>query len=106
LLIMSLIRALDKAREEGTKLGFGLAGQSLEDVLRILKYVEDTDNDGLVRQHAKDVIEGLETWQLKGLLGPRERGQFDTELRELAGLSVNAMSNDGGEMRPRIEEIE
>ncbi|KAH8597772.1 hypothetical protein B0O99DRAFT_616746 [Bisporella sp. PMI_857] len=105
LLIMSLVRALDVARDEGRKLGFGFAGQSLDDVQRILKYVEDTDNDGLVRQHSRDVIEGLQTWQLKSLITVQED---QTEIREIAGLSVRPLvaesSRIGG--KPRIEEIE
>jgi hypothetical protein len=98
---MSLLRGLDKAQEEGRKLGFGFAGQNLEDVLRILRYISETDNDGLVKQHAMDVIDGLNSWQLKGLMGAREDSR--TELQELAGLSVNPRDLSG---RPRIEEIE
>jgi hypothetical protein len=104
LLAMSLVRALDKAQEEGTKLGFGFAGQSLDDVLRILRYVSETDNDGLVRQHAKDVIEGFGTWQMKGLVGPRDTSRMD--LGELAGLSISSTAGPGHAQKPRIEEIE
>jgi hypothetical protein len=104
LLVMSLVRALDRAQEEGTKLGFGLAGQSLDDVLRILRYVSETDNDGLVRQHAKDVMEGLGTWQMKGLVAPRESSRV--ELGELAGLSIGSNTSAARTQRPRIEEIE
>ena len=105
LLIMSFVRALDLAREKGKALGFGLVGKSLDDVQRILEYVEVTDNDGLVRQHAKDVIEGLQTWQIKSFL-PSE--SVHTEIQELAGLRITPgerkASADGA--RPRIEEIE
>lgn len=104
LLVMSLVRALDKAQEEGMKLGFGFAGQSLDDVLRILRYVSETDNDGLVRLHAKDVIEGLGTWQMKGLVVPRDTSRM--ELGELAGLSIGSNAGVGRAQRPRIEEIE
>lgn len=104
LLVMSLLRALDKAREEGKKLGFGFAGQSLDDVLRVLMYIQETDNDGLVMQHAKDVIEGLNTWQMKSLSIPYDIGQ--TQLDELAGLSISPLNDGRGVARPRIEEIE
>lgn len=104
LLVMSLVRALDKAQEDGAKLGFGFAGQSLDDVLRILRYVSETDNDGLVRQHAKDVMEGLGTWQMKGLVAPMEASRV--ELGELAGLSIGSSAGTGRAQRPRIEEIE
>jgi hypothetical protein len=104
LLIMSFVRALDEARTEGIKLGFGFVGQSLNDVQRILKFVEATDNDELVRQHARDVVEGLETWQTNSLLPPRGE---QTEIQKLAGLSINPLrGNLDTRMRPRIEEIE
>jgi len=105
LLIMSFVRALDSARVEGKTLGFGFAGQSLDDVQRILGYVKRTDNDGLVRQHAKDVIEGLQSWQINSLI-PSQNVQ--TEIQELAGLSLTtrAARNSSRSVKPRIEEIE
>jgi hypothetical protein len=104
LLIMSFVRALDLARAEGKKLGFGLVGQSLDDVMRILTYVEQTDNDGLVRQQAADVIEGLRSWQINALIPPQRE---QTEIRELAGLSISPrIVEDTNGIRPRIEEIE
>lgn len=104
LLIMSFVRALDEARKGGKKLGFGFVGQSLDDVQRILEYVVDTDNDGLVRQHARDVVEGLQTWQLNSLLPSQNE---HTEIQELAGLSINpGLGEPDSRMRPRIEEIE
>ncbi|KAG9245275.1 hypothetical protein BJ878DRAFT_419552 [Calycina marina] len=105
LMIMSFVRALDTARSEGKKLAFGLTGKSLEDVRRILKYVEEADNDGLVQQHARDVIEGLQMWQMNSLL-PIQVGQ--TEIEQLAGLLVNPLRRDDASIggRPRIEEIE
>jgi hypothetical protein len=108
LLIMHFVKALDTARAEGKKLGFGFVGQSLEDVQRILAYVEGTDNDGLVKQHARDVIEGLQAWQINALLPETSEREAPSELRELAGLSINpGRGNEtAGGMRPRIEEIE
>lgn len=103
LLIMNFVRALDSARAEGRKLGFGFVGQSLDDVQRILKYVEDTDNDGLVRQHARDVLESLQNWQMNALL-PSHNNQMD--IQELAGLSINPGDSSNSRMRSRIEEIE
>lgn len=105
ILIMGFIRALDSARDQGIKLGFGLVGKSLDDVQRVLKYVEDTDNDGLVRQHAKDVVDGLHMWQLNALIPPQS-GQSGTQ--ELAGLTITPRGTDdtNSRMRPRIEEVE
>lgn len=103
LLIMSFVRALDTARAEGRKLGFGFVGQSLDDVQRILKYVQDTDNDGLVRKHASDVVESLQAWQMNALL-PSQNKQVD--IQELAGLSITPGEGSHSRIRPRIEEIE
>lgn len=106
LAFMSFVRALDTARQEGRKLGFGFVGQSLEDVQRILGYVEGSDNDGLVRQHAKDVVDSLQAWQMN-MLSTSVRDQT-SGIQELAGLSVNpnAMQDSEGRIRPRIEEVE
>jgi len=105
LLIMSFIKAGDVAREQGRKLGFGLVGQSLEGVKRVLEYVGETDSDGLVRQHARDVVEGLRDWQVNILIPKQEE---KTELKELAGLRITprGVEDESGRVRPRIEEIE
>lgn len=105
LLIMSFIRALDLARADGTRLGFGLEGKSLGDVQRVLEYVEGSDNDDLVRQHARDVVDGLRTWQSNAILLPQTE---QVGLQELAGLAITpgAENNSDPRTRPRIEEIE
>lgn len=109
LLIMSLVRALDTAREKGVKLAFGFAPENIEDIVRVLKYVEGTDVDGLVTQHARDVITGLETWQANNLMAAvtlgRRDGDLGTELSRLAGLSIDPDTERVGR-RPRIEEID
>ncbi|KAH6676122.1 hypothetical protein F5X68DRAFT_278274 [Plectosphaerella plurivora] len=68
LLVLSFVRALDNARQTGQRLGFGLSDPSREDISRVIKYVAVTDNDGLVQQHARDVIESLESWQMSRLM--------------------------------------
>ncbi|KAH7346592.1 hypothetical protein BKA65DRAFT_477782 [Rhexocercosporidium sp. MPI-PUGE-AT-0058] len=105
LLIMNFVKALDAAREEGKKLGFSFVGQSLDDVRRVLEYIEGTDGDGLVRQHAKDVIESLEAWQINALIRPQNE---QTEIKELAGLRITprGVEDASGRIRPRIEEID
>ncbi|PVH84121.1 hypothetical protein DL98DRAFT_453607 [Cadophora sp. DSE1049] len=105
LLIMNFVKALDSARSEGKKLGFGFVGQSLDDVRRVLEYIESTDGDGLVRQHAKDVIESLEAWQINALIRPQNE---QTDIKELAGLRITprGVEDTSGRVRPRIEEID
>ncbi|KAG7294231.1 hypothetical protein NEMBOFW57_004301 [Staphylotrichum longicolle] len=112
LFVLSFVRALEEARERGKELGFGFGRQAQEDVMRTLRYVAETDNDGLVVQHARDVVESLETWQVVKLL-PAEGSQqqmFGEGLTKLAGLDINperpTTSNAGAVTRPRIEEIE
>lgn len=112
LFVLSFVRALEEARARGKELGFGFGRQAQEDVMRTLRYVAETDNDGLVVQHAKDVVESLETWQVVKLL-PAEGSQqqmFGEGLTKLAGLDINperpTTSNSGAATRPRIEEIE
>ncbi|CAM1509064.1 Fc.00g028030.m01.CDS01 [Cosmosporella sp. VM-42] len=106
--VLSFVRALDKAKESGRKLGFGLTDESREDILRTLKYVAGTDNDGLVQQHARDVIESLENWQMSSLLSEHSQ-HIRPELSSLAGLHFNpagALIDEAGRPRPRIEELE
>ncbi|KAI9645165.1 hypothetical protein NHQ30_005899 [Ciborinia camelliae] len=113
ILVMSFVRSLDKARSEGRKLGFGFVGQSLDDMTRILKYVQSTDNDGLVRQHAKDVVEGMEAWQINSLMpvgNPGGHGGIEdlsvSGIENLAGLNVIPIRGNTNAARPRIEEVE
>lgn len=107
LVILAFVRALSKAKEEGRRLGFGLTEESQEDIKRVLIYVAETDNDGLVKQHASDVVESLGNWRL-GSLVAREQAP-ETTLTRLAGLSVDperVAFADRMSSRPRIEEIE
>ena len=107
LLVLSLVKALDTARDEGQQLGFSFAGARLDDVLRTLKYIEATDDDDLVKGHTRTVIEGLEDSTVKALLGV----QHPLQNSSLAGSFVGPLT--GLTMRPdtdvgvrRIEEIE
>ena len=110
LVILSLVMTMDKAREEGRRLGFGFAGENLEEVLRVLQYVEDTDKDELVRGHTAAVLESLEAWRMKSLLGATSLGSSDANSSialggsQLAGLSVgpDVQSNQ----RLSIEEVD
>ncbi|KAF6826606.1 protein required for cell [Colletotrichum plurivorum] len=107
LLVLGFVRALDAAKQSGRRLGFGLTDQSREDITRTLKYVVVTDNDGLVQQHARDVIESLENWQLATMLPPESSFQ-EPGLGRLAGLAINRDRSlpFADPKRPRIEEIE
>jgi hypothetical protein len=109
LVILAFVRALDKAKEQGKRVGFGLTEESQEDIKTVLRYVADTDNDGLVKQHASDVVECLENWRVGSLLSQVHKQTPATTLTRLAGLSVDperATRTDRTSSRPRIEEIE
>ncbi|KAH6896792.1 hypothetical protein B0T10DRAFT_396385 [Thelonectria olida] len=106
--VLSFVRALDRAKESGKRLGFGLTDESREDIVRTLSYVAATDNDGLVQQHANDVIESLENWQMSSMM-PSQTVPSGPELTNLAGLHVNpagTLVDAAGRTRPRIEEVE
>ncbi|KAL8964119.1 MAG: hypothetical protein Q9183_004685 [Haloplaca sp. 2 TL-2023] len=95
LVIMSITRALDAAKEPSqivgfAKLGFGFAGESLAEVITVLKYVGFTDEDSLIQDYIRDVIESLEAWQQKSILAVSEgRGSGDIKLN-LHDLSKTA----------------
>ena len=106
--VLSFVRALQKARESRRSLGFGLTDSSREDIMRTLQYIAGTDNDGLVQQHARDVVESLENWQVSSLL-PEKDAEAPAGLGRLAGLRVTPGGNlvdASGSPRPRIEEVE
>ncbi|POR31716.1 RNA polymerase II assembly factor RTP1, partial [Tolypocladium paradoxum] len=108
LVILGLVKALDSAKESNRCLGFGLTAESQADIKKTLDYVAQTDNDGLVQQHARDVMESLEDWSMGSLL-PRQGEATAPGMTRLAGLHVNpdgAPVDASGRARPRIEEVE
>ncbi|KAL8672921.1 MAG: hypothetical protein Q9224_007547, partial [Gallowayella concinna] len=105
MVIMSIIKALDAANEQGHQLGFGFAGENLTQVITVLRYVEVTEMDEIVVGHIRAVIESLEIWQQKSIpdmLRRAGRQTMDLELDEtkVAGLATRPV------MRPSIEEID
>ncbi|KAI0853821.1 hypothetical protein F5Y00DRAFT_60940 [Daldinia vernicosa] len=112
ILILHFVRALADARESGRRLGFGLTDSSRQDIARVLEYVAQTDNDGLVQQHAKDVVESLHNWQLSTLLPSAAEARNDqgtSALTRLAGLDIGAapsLPSLEPKARPKIEEID
>ena len=108
IVVLSFVKALNKAREIGRSLGFGLTAESRNDIMTSLRYLAGTDNDGLVKQHAEDVIESLESWQVSSMLPPQGSSE-KPGLGRLAGLNVNpeiSLPGTSSTPRPRIEEID
>lgn len=97
LVIASVLKALDAV---GQSLGFWLATGEVMDVLRLL---EAREEDAVVLGHVRGVIESLEAWQSKILLGSVGK-DVRFGLEELKGLAVNSDASKGG--KPYIEEVE
>ncbi|RYP03223.1 hypothetical protein DL764_005270 [Monosporascus ibericus] len=116
--VLALVRAVADAREERRHLGFGLPDDTRADIARVLRYVAQTDADGLVQHNARQVAESLENWTLIALLPPKARGDDGpgATLTRLAGLNIGdprslpALRQEGPgsivQGRPRIEEVE
>ncbi|KAL8909525.1 MAG: hypothetical protein Q9207_000205 [Kuettlingeria erythrocarpa] len=102
MVIMSVVRAIDAAEEGGQQLGFGFAGENLVEVVTVLRYVEVTDGDEVVVGHVRAVIESLEAWRQKALLGSGRRMREGEKM----GISLDGLLGEGTEGRGRIEELE
>ncbi|KGQ07485.1 hypothetical protein BBAD15_g7203 [Beauveria bassiana D1-5] len=106
--ILGFVRALAAAREQSVSLGFGLTEESRADIRRSLEYVAATDGDGLVKEHAKDVVESLDAWGAMSVL-PQATEAVGQGLTRMAGVRVNSDllgQQQRPQQRPRIEEIE
>lgn len=107
ILVHEFVRALADRR-----LGFGVPDATRRDITRALEYVAQTDNDGLVQRHARDVVEALGNSQLS-MLVPAAETQGPAVLTRLAGLDLDigldarpSLPSLEPGARPRIEEIE
>lgn len=109
LVLLSLLKALDAADEEGRRVGFEFAGENLAEVVTVLGYIEATDSDDLAVGHIKAVIESLEAWQAKTNIRVLQSGADSgptlvLDGQRLGGLSLNTEVATAS--RPRIEELE
>ncbi|KAL8716876.1 MAG: hypothetical protein Q9225_005823 [Loekoesia sp. 1 TL-2023] len=101
MIIMSMVRAIDAAEERGQQLGFGFAGDNLAEVITVLRYVEAMDTDEVVVGHIRALIESLEAWQQKSILG-LSRSQHDQE----GGVSIDIPRIGGGGKSLKIQELD
>ncbi|KAI1488865.1 hypothetical protein F5X96DRAFT_671264 [Biscogniauxia mediterranea] len=72
--LLELVRALAAARDRGQDLGFGLPPRSRARAAAALDYLARTDDDPLVRRHARDCAESLESWDLVEIMPPQDGG--------------------------------
>ncbi|KAI4240317.1 MAG: hypothetical protein LQ352_007665 [Teloschistes flavicans] len=98
MVVMSVVKAIDAAEERGVQLGFGFAGANLAEVITVLGYVEATDRDETVIGHVRAVIESLEAWRTKSLLGMSKTAE--------RAFGLDALRSRELPSRPRIQEIE
>lgn len=112
LVVMGLLRGMDGLLECGKESEAGLGARQTEEVERVMQWARDEDTDGLVRDHAGSVVEGLETWGLKKLYKIRDEGiRLGPDLGlegHLQGLNVQPLVEQKGNGRSGmiIEEIE
>lgn len=111
LVVMGLLKALDDALDADEDISVGLGMKQQAEVERVLRWVRDEDGDELVRDHAANVVEGMETLRMKKLYKIRDEGGGlgpDLGLAGgLRGLSVRPDVDDGQKTRRMIvEEIE
>jgi hypothetical protein len=109
LVVMDLLRGLDSMLEVGEEGAVGFSISQQEEVAGVVKWVRDEDVDALVRDHAANVLEGLETWRFKKLYKLREEGiglSVDLGLEgSLRGLAVRPeKSSSGGTARKLVLE--
>jgi hypothetical protein len=111
LVIMGLLRSIDEEIESGRESEVGLNLKQQEEVERVVKWVIDEDGDELVRDHAANVVEGLETMGMKKLYKIRDEGlRLGPDLGlegKLRGLDVQPQAGEGGDKKKMIiEEVE
>ncbi|OQD62225.1 hypothetical protein PENPOL_c013G06555 [Penicillium polonicum] len=135
-LILDILKALEAARETrgNQDIGFGFSllddstssfaapyGSSMQGqatignipaMLRTLRFVEGSEEDGLARGNLRALIESLEAWSEKSLMwgigAQDDQDAFSPQFGlgdRIAGLRVDPMAGENTG-RPRIEEIE
>ena len=113
LVVMGLLKGMDELLEDGKESAAGLEVKQTTEVERVMQWVRDEDGDGMVRDHANSVIEGLETWKMKKLYKIRDQGMglgpnlgLDGQL--LQGLKIQplAAQRESGRKGLMVEEIE
>lgn len=104
LVIASVVRVLINDKEE-KGLGWNIGG-GWEEVKRVLHIAEGRELDQVVSGHTRGVLEGLDEWQRRVLVGNvgGEEIRFGLSEGSIRGLAVDPRPLDG--KKPVIEEME
>lgn len=111
LVIMGLLKGMDGMLEDGRESAAGLGLKQMEEVERVMQWATEEDTDGLVRDHAGSVVEGMETWRMNKLYRVRDavphlEGNLSLE-GHVRGLTVQPLADKGGRAKKGlVEEIE
>lgn len=107
LVIASVVKVLNDKEEKGKEgLGWNL-GRGWDEVKRVLQIVESRELDQVVSGHVRGILEGLDEWQRRILVGNVAGGEirFGLSGERVRGLAVDLRSLDG-QKKPVIEEVE
>lgn len=107
LVIASVVKVLNDEEEKGKRgLGWSLSGE-WEEVKRVLRVVQSRELDQVVSDHVRVVLQGLDEWQRRILVGNVAGGDIRFGLSEgrVRGLALDLRSLNG-QKKPFIEEVE
>ncbi|OCK86470.1 hypothetical protein K432DRAFT_1957 [Lepidopterella palustris CBS 459.81] len=99
LVVMGLLRGMDKMFEEDKEATIRLESSKWEEVERVMKWVRNDASDEILKGHAESVLEGLETWRMKSWFGLRAKNQLEVQSHGLEGglrgLAINPVQSGG-----------
>ncbi|KAF2667929.1 hypothetical protein BT63DRAFT_457231 [Microthyrium microscopicum] len=108
LVLMAHLRALDRATDNHMAIA-GLEGVKWIELKKVLRWAMNSDEDDIVRDQAKTVLESLENFRMRQLLdaGQGDLGNMtsDFTLKHLEGLHVNPERPSEGQ-KSRIQVLE
>ncbi|MCJ1246443.1 hypothetical protein MMC30_003650 [Trapelia coarctata] len=111
LLMMSIIRGIDKSDEQDPNLNYQVwfPGERIHEFMEVLVYLERAEKDIIVKGHFEEVLQGIRDYMANEWR--RLNGEGSGEIRfslegQLRGLDVNPERNTNERGKPRIEEVE